>query len=139
MLEQIIYREATQWMWQNCRRMIHTSFSVWIIKKWYLYSTVTLQSAMILIMTSFGKTKYMQVTSVCGTDVTYRSELQGKVSVHDKSLENIIWIKIWKIEKVLNSGKVCWNSFLTYQRLILLYYFLQKILKEKLFKNISNF
>ena len=94
---------------------------------------------MILIMTSFGKTKYMQVTSVCGTDVTYRSELQGKVSVHDKSLENIIWIKIWKIEKVLNSGKVCWNSFLTYQRLILLYYFLQKILKEKLFKNISNF
>ena len=49
---------------------------------------------MILIMTSFGKTKYMQVTSVCGTDVTYRSELQGKVSVHDKSLENIIWIKI---------------------------------------------
>ena len=39
--------------------------------------------------------------------------------------------KTEKIEKVLNSRKVCWNNFLTSQRLILLYYFDQKILKEK--------
>ena len=48
-------------------------------------------------------------------------------------------IETEKIEKVLNSGKVCWNNFLTYQQLILLYYFHQKILKEKMaiFKNIT--
>ena len=37
-----------------------------------------------------------------------------------------------KFEKVLNSRKVCWNNFLTSQQLILLYYFNQKILKEKI-------
>ena len=36
-----------------------------------------------------------------------------------------------KFEKVLNSRKVYWNNFLTYQRLILMYYFHQRILKGK--------
>ena len=36
-----------------------------------------------------------------------------------------------KFEKVLNSRKDCWNNFLTSQRLILMYYFHEKILKEK--------
>ena len=44
-------------------RSFSSTICISIIKKWNLYSTVTLQSAMILIVTSFGKTKHMQVTS----------------------------------------------------------------------------
>ena len=43
-------------------RSFNSTICILIIKKWNLYSTVTLQSAMILIVTSFGKTKYMQMT-----------------------------------------------------------------------------
>ena len=48
-----------------------------------------------------------------------------------------------KIRKITGQSGflICWNNFVTYQRLILLYYFHQKILKEKtkIFKNYNFF
>ena len=46
-------------------------------------------------------------------------------------IEQTVYTFWKKLKKVLNSRKVCWNNFLAPQRLILLYCFHQKILKEK--------
>ena len=59
------------------------------------------------------------------------SKFHEDMSKLDKSNLRETWAWHSRFQKVLNSRKVCWNNFLTSQWLILLYYFYQKILKEK--------
>ena len=59
------------------------------------------------------------------------SKFHEDMSKLDKSNLKETWAWHSRFQKVLNSRKVCWNNFLTSQWLILLYYFYQKILKEK--------